>query len=124
MRRTKDYASRAGNQGEQKLRNLCNMADDLSLLEQIKLEILPKIQKDLAQGISAEEILKKYQAYAAGRLVTNMVMDTDSGKSTAAAKEVLDRTMGKAVERRETTHRYEELSDQELDALVASKTGK
>lgn len=124
MRRTKDQNPRLAAQGEQKLRNLCNMADDLSLLDQIKAEILPKIQKDLLEGISAAEILQKYQAYAAGRLVSNMVMDTDSGKSTAAAKEVLDRTMGKAVEKRETTHKYADLTEEELDALVASKTKK
>jgi hypothetical protein len=124
MRRTKDMKQKFAAMGEQKIRNLCNMTDDLSLLDQIKAEILPKIQKDLLEGKSAAEILEKYQSFAAARLVSNLVTEADSGKSNMAAKEVLDRTLGKSVEKRETTHKYADLTDDELDALVSSRAKK
>jgi hypothetical protein len=98
--------------------SLCSMVDDLDLLETIKANVLPQIQIDLKKGLTAKQILEKYQAYAAAVTVTNM---TDPRNSVASAKEILDRTVGKPSEKKEVTHKYGALTDDELDALLKSR---
>jgi hypothetical protein len=47
--------------------------------------------------------------------------DKDSGRALSAIKDILDRTQGRAVERTTTTHKFEKLKDEELDALLKSR---
>ena len=95
--------------------------DNIRSFEEYRDEILPKIRKMLAQGKKSEEIMQFAQAYVAARIVTVALTEEDSGKALTAAKDILDRTQGKAKEVTETTHKFEKLSDAELDALVTSR---
>lgn len=95
--------------------------DRRAAFEDFEDEILPKMRKMLREGRTAEEITAFAQAYAAARVVTIALSDADSGKALAAAKDVLDRTQGKAKERTETTHKFEKLKDEELDSLILSR---
>lgn len=91
------------------------IAEALAEFQEFKETLLPSLQGDVQSGMSAEEILRKYQAVAAAKMVS-LLMDNKVGY--AAAKELLDRTMGKAVERKAIKHQFEDLSEKEIDALI------
>lgn len=95
--------------------------DNIRQFEEYKEDILPKIRKMLKDGAKSEEIIAFAQAYAAARIVTIALTDDDAGKATTAAKDLLDRHMGKATERKEVSHKFEKLKDEELDALLTSR---
>ncbi len=94
---------------------------ELDLYERFRTEFLPKIQEDLLAGKTAEEILKAYAPVAAARLVMNAITDPDSGKSTGAAKNIIDYASGKAVERQEVRHKLDKVTDQQLDSILSSE---
>lgn len=95
--------------------------DDLAEFEDFRETLLPAIRKDLKKGLTAQQIQAKYAAYAQARLVQIALMETDSGKASAAAKDILDRTHGRATEKKEVTHRFKDLTDAELDAVLQSE---
>lgn len=95
--------------------------DKLAAFQEFQAALSPKMQRMILDGSSAEEIIAETAAYAAARIATIAVTDNDSGKAYAAAKDILDRAHGKAVERRELAHKFDKLDDDALDALVISK---
>jgi hypothetical protein len=70
--------------------------------------------------MTAEELRNKYAALVQARVITEAVSD-ESARALTAAKDVLDRAHGKATEKKEITHRLQDLSDTELDALIMSE---
>lgn len=95
--------------------------DALREFEKFKSEILPKIQKMLKEGKKAEDIIAWGQSLAAARLVTDALTNEDSNQALKSVKEVLDRGLGKPVEKVQTTHKFEKLKEEELDALLESR---
>jgi len=95
--------------------------DALAEFEEFRDTILPAIRKDLAAGLDAEHIMQKYQALAAARMVTTLATEQDSSKAMAAAKDVLDRTIGKAKERSEVTHKLQNIPEEQLDSILLSE---
>lgn len=93
----------------------------LAEFEEFSREILPSLRNDLKSGMDPEELLKKHQAIAAARLISIAAMEADSSKAAQAAKDILDRTMGKAKESKEIHHKLQDLSDKELDSLLTSE---
>lgn len=116
-RRPRKAGAQRNNVENIQIRTIQNIRD----FEEYKDEILPKIRKMLAQGKKSDEIMKFAHAYVAARLVAVALTDPDAGKATTAAKEIFDRTDGKAVAKQETTHKFEKLKDEELDALLTSR---
>jgi hypothetical protein len=96
------------------------LIDDLAKFEEFREAILPALRVDLRSGLDAKAILTKYKAVAAARLVSTIATERDSGKATSAAKEILDRTDGKAKETKDITHRMADMSDEQIDAVIAS----
>lgn len=95
---------------------------DLAEFERFQAEVLPKLRDAvLNKGASAKDILDMVQTVAAARLGTMVVTEQDSGKALAAIKDILDRTQGKATEKREISHKFEKLKEEELDALLQSR---
>lgn len=94
-----------------------NIAD----YEEFVTTILPAFRKDVKSGMSAEELQKKYAALAAARMITIALTDTNASTASAASKDILDRAGGKATEKKEITHKFKDLSDAELDAVLASE---
>jgi hypothetical protein len=109
---------RTGNDAEMKQHAL---HESIKELEEFKATLLPALRKDLLAGMSEAQIQKKYAAYVQTRLVQIALMDEDSGRALAAAKDILDRTNGKATEKKEVLHRFKDLSDAELDAVLESE---
>lgn len=95
--------------------------DGLTAYENFKHDFYPKLRKLLKDGVKAPDILKLAESVAAARLVMEATGNTDAKIAMAAAKDILDRVQGKAVEKREVTHQFSQLSDDELDSLLASK---
>lgn len=98
--------------------------DELMEYEKFKSEVLPSLRRDLKSGASAEEILAKVSALAAARLATIAMTEADNSKALGAIKDLLDRSQGKAKERKEVEHKFDKLPDDQLDALLLSKMGE
>lgn len=115
------HAGRRGKRtGKSEQDRMARVMDELSEFEEFKQKFLRRIQEALKQGKDSKEILDMAKAMAAGRLATTVVLELDSQRATAAAKDILDRTDGRAKETKEVTHKFDKLADEELDSLVMS----
>jgi hypothetical protein len=101
--------------------DMVNMVSDLAEFEDFRKQFLPMIQKDLREGKTVKELREKYQAMLQARVIQIGLMEQDASKALAAIKDSLDRTEGRAVERKAIAHKFESMDDRELDALLASK---
>lgn len=115
-----DFLSEKNEIEESRVRSL----DDLTLHDDLMMGVLGGVKKDLASGLTSEEILTKYAALASARIVSIAATDADSGKALAAAKDVLDRTQGRAVERKQIDHRLSKLDEKQIDAILLSEFDK
>jgi hypothetical protein len=93
--------------------------DKIQKFEDWEEAILPKIQQMMKDGKSSKEIIEFGKSLAAARTVKE-ILNPDASKALAASKDVLDRADGKAKETRETIHKFGELPEKELDALIES----
>lgn len=107
--------------GHREADKIAEQLDQLARFEEFQEKILPWLQEALANGATAEEIYEKATNIAAARAVTIAATSSDQAKALAAVKDILDRTQGKAIERKKVTHTMEDLSDEELEALVLSQ---
>lgn len=117
MRRPKSTHRGRNHNLERMVRSL----DDLAALEEFREQILPALRKDLSEGKTEEEILSKYKAIAAAKLVS--LLNSREGDSIAlsSAKEILNRTLGMPVAKTESIHKLGRLPDEELDAMLLTK---
>jgi len=95
--------------------------DQLAEYEDLTTGLLGTLKRDLRAGLTSDQIMKKYAALGAARVVSVAATESDSGKALAASKEILDRAMGRSVERKQVHHYMEQAKDEELDALLLSK---
>lgn len=95
--------------------------DDLVLHDDLMMGVLGSIKKDLAQGLTSEEILEKYAALAAARITSIAATEADSSKALAAAKDILDRAKGRAVERKQIHHKLDKVDEKQLDAILLTE---
>lgn len=102
--------------GEQK--RMAETLDDLEEFESFKKDILPKLRREMQKGSSAEDIFKMVTPLLAGKLASMALTTKDNKESMAMIKDILDRSQGKARERIQVTTKYEQMSDEELAALV------
>lgn len=100
--------------------SVASLIDQLTEFEDFQRTILPALRKDIKAGMSPEDMRKKYASLVQARTITTAVT-SDDGRAMAAAKDILDRTEGRATERKEITHRYAEMKDEELDAILQSE---
>lgn len=117
-RRTKThdvYSSRINEQNADRLH------EDIAEFEEYRQTILKKVRKDIQAGMSAKDILKKYAPAVQGRLLTTALTTADEKVLTALGKDIMDRSDGKATEKKEVTHKFEDLKDEELDAILKSE---
>ena len=102
-------------------RRMIDGLTDLAEFEEYCQLVLPALRKDIKEGKSAEEIYSKYASMAAARGISIALTEPDSGKALSALRDILDRTKGKAVERVQVQHRFQNLKEEELDALLISR---
>jgi len=103
-------------------KKMARTTDNLAAYDELYKTMLPMLQQDLKNGLTAQQILKKYSHLAAARVVTTaMDSEGDAKTALAAARDVLDRSEGKATETKIIKHQFAEMSDDELDAIILSK---
>jgi hypothetical protein len=112
--RPKKYRPSSNKQLERTVRSI----DELARFDEFKQTVLPVLLQDLHSGLSADEIIAKYAAIAAARIVTEVASPE---KGLIAAKDIVDRHVGKAVERKQVDHRLAQVDEQQVDALIHAK---
>lgn len=100
---------------------MVNALDKMKAFEAFEALILPQLQADMAAGLTADQIYKKYEHLAAARAVSIVMTEKDNSKALNAAKDILDRAQGKAVEKKEVKHTLDKLPDEQLDALLLTE---
>lgn len=95
--------------------------DKLAAFEEFSQDILPALRDAVKAGKGAKDIYAMAAAIAAAKVVSVAVKSTDEKNVLAAAKDILDRDMGKAKESVDITGKLEKLPEQDLDALLLSK---
>ena len=95
---------------------------DLELFEQFQRTVIPELRNMVVDsGTSERDIYKYAKKFAAARVVSVVVTEKDNHKALTAAKDILDRANGKATETRKIKHEYEDIPDEQLNALLESE---
>lgn len=110
-------AKRTGNAEEAKRDKLHR---DLAQFDDYQT-ILATIRKDIKNGLTPKQLREKYAPLAQARVISDMLTNENAGMALAAAKDMLDRIEGKATEKKEVSHRFSDVSDKELDAILKSE---
>lgn len=98
-----------------------NLIRDLQAFETFKETILPAIRKDLTNGFTAKQLREKYAALVQARQITTALSSEDAGLAASVSKDVIDRVDGRATEKKVVEHKFSELSNEELDAIIKSE---
>lgn len=83
--------------------------------------VLPKLRRMVSENKGAGDMYSEFQALIAARVITEALTNGDAKTALMAAKEILDRGLGKAKETLDINSRYEKLSDADLDQLLKSE---
>ncbi len=94
---------------------------DLIEFDDFQSTILPALRKDVKSGMTPKQLQEKYAALAAARMINIALTDENITAASAASKDILDRVSGKATEKKEVTHKFKDLTDSELDAILESE---
>lgn len=108
--RRKEYATRRMNR----------LAAKLAAVEDYHANVPAELRRLLENRATPDDILQFAASLAAARLVTEL-SSSHAGTAMDAAKQILDRSMGKAVERIQQHHKFEKLDESQIDALLLSK---
>lgn len=121
---SKRYTDRQGRPNTGKTEDrMIGSIDELAEFRKFKAEFLPRLLADRKAGLTAAQIRAKYANEVELRKVQIALFEPDSTKALAACKDITDRVEGKPKEITETTHKFEQLKDEQLDALILSKLG-
>lgn len=108
--RQKEYATRRMNR----------LADKLAAVEDYHANVPAELRRLLENRATPDDILQFAASLAAARLVTELA-SSHAGTAMDAAKQILDRSQGKAIERIQQSHKFEKMDEQQIDALLISK---
>lgn len=98
-----------------------SLIDDLMEFADFRQRILPAIRQDLSKGLSAAQLREKYASLVQARQLTEAVTSENADTALRAGQSILDRVEGKATEKREVKHTFENMTDEELDAVLRSE---
>lgn len=97
-----------------------DLHDALKAFDTFRQELLPMLQEDILKGTPPEALRKKYLSYLTARQIQIGLTDPQSANALAAIKDLQDRTEGKPAQTNINVNKYEQLSDEQLDAAVLS----
>jgi hypothetical protein len=109
------------NSGKTHTDRMAGVIDALIQFEDFNTKILPALQADVKNKMTTKELREKYASLVQARLITDILLTDDAGKAATAGKDLLDRVDGKAAEKKEVTHKFAELKDEEIDAILKSE---
>lgn len=95
--------------------------DERAAFEEFKDALPYQLRRDILNGMPAAELYKKYEDYAAARVIAIAIAGRDNKDALQAAKDIQDRTQGKAVERKDVRHRMENAPEKDIDAALLSE---
>jgi len=95
--------------------------DKLAAFEEFTQDILPKLREMMKAGADSESMRAQVAPYLTAKALTLALKEQDSARALALIKDQLDRVEGKAKERVENTHKFQNMPEQDLDALLLSK---
>lgn len=103
--------------GEKQENWLCSIVDDYSEFERYKgamKQLMGLVQK----GASPEEIYEKFGPALAARMIMLGLTEKNPAMLKGVIQEVHNRAYGKPKEKQEVTHKYENLSEEELNQQI------
>lgn len=100
---------------------MMDLHEDLKSFDQFRKDLLPALQQDVMDGMSPEDLRKKYLSYLTARTIQIGLTDTSALAALSAIRDVQDRTEGKPVETKHVINKYENLPDAQLDAALLSQ---
>lgn len=98
-----------------------NFLENLSEFQAFLKDVPMELRKAILNGDSPDALYQKFSHIAAVRAIQIAFSEPDSGKALAAAKEILDRSQGRATEKKEVRHKFDHMSEEELDAILVSE---
>ena len=99
---------------------LACLLDDFQEFSKYK-KVMGDLMEMINQGATVESIYEKYGPALAARMVMMGISSSDTRNSMALIKEIHDRSLGKSKERQEIHHKFENVSDADLDKLIKSE---
>lgn len=106
--------------GKQAEELMVETLDAINDFQEYRSSMIPELRKALEGGAAPKHILGLAKSYAAARLAHIVATETDPARALAAIKDLLDRTEGKAIERKDVRHRLDQVDEREVDALLLS----
>jgi hypothetical protein len=97
------------------------LIDQVSAFKEFQDSILPALMADLKNGATSEQLRAKAIAALEAKKISLAIREQDSMKALALIKDIQDRHEGKAKERTEVSHKFQNVKEDELDAIVLSK---
>jgi chromatin segregation and condensation protein Rec8/ScpA/Scc1 (kleisin family) len=122
--KTREQALADGTGGNHVEDQMIRGLDQLAEFERFQQEVSPALREDIRKGLAAGEIYQKYASIAAARGVTIAMTERDTSKAIRAVQDILDRTAGRAVQKVEAKHKFDELTEEQLDALLKTRLRK
>ncbi len=107
----------SGKRAEELMVETLDAFDDF---QEYRASMIPELRKALEAGAVPKHILGLAKSYAAARLAHIVATETDPARALTAIKELLDRTEGKSIERKDVRHRLDQVDEREVDALLLS----
>jgi hypothetical protein len=107
--------ARAQNEEEQAA---VDLIDQLTDFEDFRALLLPQLKQMIKDKRPTSEIIEAARPLLVAKLVSAAVLADDGGRAAQVAEKLLDRLEGKAVEKKEVSHRLGKLKDEELDAML------
>lgn len=89
--------------------------------EEWQKDVPALLKKAILEGKDASQLYEQFSSVAAVRVIQILMTEGDSGKALAAAKELLDRQYGRATEKKIVRHQFDDMPDDDLDAILISE---
>lgn len=80
-----------------------------------------KLLKMVNSGASPEKIYEEFGAALAARMVALGMTERNPAMLKAVVQEIHNRSLGKPTERQEVTHKYEQMSEEDLDKILSEQ---
>lgn len=99
---------------------MCRSLDTLKEFEEFREKVLPVIHKDM-NTMTPEEFTDKYTKLIQARQLTIALTDHSAKNAMSAIRDLRDRMEGKPTEKRKVTVEYEDMPDEQFDAILMSE---
>lgn len=79
-----------------------------------------QLEEDIRNGMKPKELREKYMTRVTARSIL-LALEGSEKSANIAIRDLSDRHEGRALEKKEITHHLEQLSDQEIEAMLLTE---